>query len=379
MKILINAISAKQGGILTYTKNLVPALQTRGVEATFAVTKHFPSLPGAQLLHVDASWTNAASRFMWEQTIWRSIVRHQAPDVLFSSANFGLLHHDVPQLLLLREGGLFDPLYLANFTAAQGFSRSVPRWARRRLMLTCAHHSDMVMTPTQALRDRILNWAPDLESRIVANPYGTLETTFQDDKRQRHWRMDGCLQLLFVSIYYPHKNPETLVRALHLLNASGTKAHARITMSLDEIQKTPGGSLDWLLMRQGVEQGLVTTGYQAYETLPSLYQQSDIFVFPSVCETFGHPLVEAMASGIPTVVAEHPVNREICGDAALYFTPFSAENLAAKISLLDANPALREDIATRGRQRVLDHFTWDAHVDRLCELFEHTARKRKKA
>lgn len=373
MKVLINAISAKQGGILTYTRNLMRSLMERQIDAVFAVPRNFEAIEGCRTIPVAASEYKAPARLIWEQTVWRAMVAREKPDVLFSSANFSLLSSKVPQLLLVREGGLFDPFYLTNFTMAQGLKISVMRRIRRRLMLASARHADLVMTPTEELRRNILGWQPEIAAHSVCNWYGTLEETFSRSETCRTWRGDGTLRVLYVSIYYAHKNPGTLVRAVSRIKQSGMDVHARITMNLDEIRATPGGAQDALIMQAGVENGLVSTGRHPYERLPELYRNSDVFVFPAVCETFGHPMVEALASGLPVVVAEHPVNREICGDAALYFSPFSSEELALRLMELQDNPQLRQELARKGRERVLACFTWDGHMDRLCGLLEKVA------
>lgn len=373
MKVLINAISAKQGGILTYTRNLMRSMVERRINAVFAVPKSFEPINGCRTIPVAASEYKGPARLIWEQTVWRAMVAREKPDVLFSSANFSLLYSKVPQLLLVREGGLFDPFYLANFSLEQGFKISVMRRIRRRLMLASARHADLVMTPTEELRRNILGWAPSISGHAVCNWYGTLEHTFSQSENFRTWREDGTLRVLYVSIYYAHKNPGTLVRAVSRIKRSGVDVHARITMNLEEIMGTPGGKQDAIIMQSGVDQGLVSTGRHPYERLPELYRNSDVFVFPAVCETFGHPMVEALASGLPVVVAEHPVNREICGDAALYFSPFSSEELAARLKELEDNPRLREELSRKGRQRVLSCFTWDGHMDRLSALLEKVA------
>lgn len=374
MKVLINAISAKTGGIVTYTTNLIAALAARGVDFTVAVPETFP--PAAHTLRVRASRFPPLNRFVWEQTVWRSILARHKADVLFSSANYGLLGSPLAQILMVREGGLFDPLYLATIAPTQGLKAGVMRHLRRRLMVMSARANDHIITPTHAMRDMLLGWAPDLAGRCTVNSYGTLVQRFHPDGARRPWRADGTLRTLYVSVYYPHKNPSDLVMACEALNAEGLPTSARLTMDLDHMASVSGSARDVYHVTRGVSSGLVALGLVAYDALPAIYAEHDVFVFPSVSETFGHPMIEALSSGIPVVAADVPVNREVLGDAALYYAPFRPNALAACLQRLEAEPDLRARLVAEGRRRAVTQFDWNDHVDRLLALFEQVARRR---
>jgi glycosyltransferase involved in cell wall biosynthesis len=205
------------------------------------------------------------------------------------------------------------------------------------------------------------------------NPYGTINDMFKPAERQRRWRDDGVLRMLYVSVYYPHKVPSLICQAVDRLNEAGLPSHGRITMSREEMNYMNGSTFDRILIEDAAARGIITLGRHAYRALPELYNSHDVFVFPSVSETFGHPMAEAMSSGLPLAVADTPVNREICGDAALYFEPFSVSGLVAAVRTLDTDPDLRRRLSENGRARALRHFGWDDHVDRLVETFEAVA------
>ncbi len=99
-----------------------------------------------------------------------------------------------------------------------------------------------------------------------------------------------------------------------------------------------------------------------------LYRDADVFVYPSLVEAFGHPLLEAMAARLPVVAADTPVNAELCGDAALYFPALDARGCAARIVAVREDPTLREDLVKRGEERVRQ-FTWSKHVEGLIAAF----------
>jgi glycosyltransferase involved in cell wall biosynthesis len=108
-----------------------------------------------------------------------------------------------------------------------------------------------------------------------------------------------------------------------------------------------------------------------YEQLHHLYERCDLFVCPSYSESFGHPLVEAMAGGMAIASADLPVHREVCGDAAAYFAPFEPGDLARCCAELLADPPRRNDLGQRGLARIAS-FSWDAHVLKLAELIDRT-------
>lgn len=370
MKVLVNALSARRGGIVTYTRNLLAALEARGVDATVAVPTDFEAEPGQSTFRLNVADYAPPRRLLWEQTTWRRIVRRINPDILFSSANFGLLNSPVRQVLLLREGGLFDPFYLANMTPQQGVAYALNRNLRRRMMLISARRADHIMTPTEAMRNMVARWLPEVTGKCTVNPYGTLSDVFTPGARRRAWREDGTLRLLYVSVYYPHKLPGQVCKAVDRLIAAGIPAHATVTMSPDEFRQMRGGALDEVIVGDARARGIVTLGHFDYAALPDLYRTHDVFVFPSISETFGHPMAEAMSCGLPVIAADTTVNREICADTALFFEPFSVSGMIALLRRLDAEPDLRGRMAEAGRKRVLGLYGWDNHIDRLIETFE---------
>ncbi|MBI1318941.1 MAG: glycosyltransferase [Candidatus Hydrogenedens sp.] len=376
MKILVNAISARQGGIVTYTRNLMRSFQQRKLDATFAVSEGFPTVEGIPTLVLRANSYSPLKRAVWEQTMWRLMVLRHNPDVLYSSANFALFFSPCPQLLLMREGGLFDPFYLVNLAPEQGLKNAVTRVARRTLMRWSERAADLIMTPTHGTRDLLVAWDPHAAGKYRVNLYGTLSDTFRPDHAIRPWRQDGTLRILYVSVYYPHKNPGVLVETIRALKRLGIDAHATITMSLDEVRAVGGSALDVHELEAGERDGLITLGRRDYSELPQLYQTHDVFVFPSMGETFGHPMAEAMSSGLPLIAADHPINREICGDAGLYHRPFSAHSICEQLMVLDQDPDLRRRLCGVGPTRVAELFKWEDHVDRLVGIFKETIETR---
>ena len=141
-------------------------------------------------------------------------------------------------------------------------------------------------------------------------------------------------------------------------------------LTLDLVEE-PGARMVMSHARKiGVEHAIVNHGELEPERVAEVYQSSHVFVFPSVCESFGFPQVEAMASGLPILAADTPVNREVCGQAAIYFAPEDDHALATQLKRLYRDPAELAVLSKRSARRGRD-FDWTAAAKETLEcLFD---------
>lgn len=103
-------------------------------------------------------------------------------------------------------------------------------------------------------------------------------------------------------------------------------------------------------------------------TLKRLYRDAELFVFPSLSEGFGMPILEAMVQGCPVALSRASCFPEVAGDAGVYFDPLQAEEMALAIESLLEDTSLRNQIITLGFERVRS-FSWDATVEAHLELY----------
>ncbi|MDE2362462.1 MAG: glycosyltransferase family 4 protein [Hyphomicrobiales bacterium] len=109
-------------------------------------------------------------------------------------------------------------------------------------------------------------------------------------------------------------------------------------------------------------------GFVADEHMGPLMAGAETFLFPSIYEGFGLPIVEAMACGAPVITSAATATQEIAGNDALLVDPMSAEAIAQAIVRLAHDAALRSDLSARGVTRA-SQFSWDAAAERYRELF----------
>ena len=166
--------------------------------------------------------------------------------------------------------------------------------------------------------------------------------------------------ILFVSTVEPRKNLRVLLDAFESLKRRGAYDGALVVV----------GKVGWKsedLVPRLTGRDVHHLDYLPPDALASVYSNAEIFVFPSIYEGFGFPLLEAMAYGVPSIAARSSSLPEVGGDAALYFDPKSSRELEAAIERLTSDPALREELIARGKKRV-EGFRWSATAERTLTV-----------
>ena len=376
MKIVVNAISAQTGGIVTYTNNLIEQALAHEIPLLIFVPRDFKELhpipPGCdfEIRRCHASSYGPVRRFLWEQIFWRREVRRSEADILYSSANYGLLFSPIPQVLMIQGEISFDPFYRKHILPLLSLRERIAAALRRCLSAASARHSDIVVLPSRTAMENVLSYSPSLWTKTTVNWPGVVEG-FSEDQPKRPWRNNGKLNLFFHSVYYPHKAPHGLVKAAHILRQKGINAFVRLTFEDRDFKNWDLGADDLRILRQPLFADFLKMGRIDHADLLAALSQQDVFVFPSLSETFGFPMVEAMAAAIPVVAADTRINREICGDAALYYEPDDPEELVQRITELDQDPKLRASFADRQRTRVREKYTWTLHFEKLIQDFRN--------
>jgi glycosyltransferase involved in cell wall biosynthesis len=170
--------------------------------------------------------------------------------------------------------------------------------------------------------------------------------------------------VLFVGTLEPRKNLIRLIRAYRRLASTGVP-HALVL----------AGPLGWrhdALMREIALSGpgeIVMTGELSGEDLDALYRAADAFVYPSLYEGFGLPVIEAMARGIPTVASNTSSVPEVTGDAALGVNPLSVAEIAKAIERILTDAELAQRLSMRG-VRQAERFSWEETARLTLQVYE---------
>jgi glycosyltransferase involved in cell wall biosynthesis len=378
MHLFINSLAASAGGGLTYIRNVLPHLALQpSLRVTVILTpglrEEFRGLGNIDFMEPGIS---QARRFWYEQTALPEVIRSCGANILLSTGNVALRKSPVPQILLSRNSVYVSPDFYRDLRSRSEYRMWLDTHLRGLIAKRSIRWADATVAPSQAFADDLCRWT---SVRVLPIHHGFDREAFVRDSsrlavavEEKLRGAETSLKILFVSHYNYYRNFETLIRALPLLRdrLAGRSVRLLLTCNL-AAGKNPGSyrpeHAAELVKKLGVADLVVELGSIPYGQLHQVYRRADVYATPAYTETFAHPLVESMACGIPVVASDIPVHREICGDAAMYFQRFSAEELAGALAQVAASQETSRPMAIAGLERS-KQFSWKNHVDEILQL-----------
>lgn len=209
-----------------------------------------------------------------------------------------------------------------------------------------------ILTVSEFSKKRIIDWAGVDASKITVVGNGVSEEYSQEGEMFN----PGYKYILCVSNRKKHKNEERLIVAF-------AKARNKIDAKLLISGKSSSEILK-LAEDYGIKDDVIFTGFINDEDLPKYYRGAAALIMPSLYEGFGLPLIEAMASGIPTTSSNTTSLAEVAGNSSLLFDPENVDEMSQAIVTIMSDVDLRKDLISRGIIRAR-HYTWKSVSDRV--------------
>jgi glycosyltransferase involved in cell wall biosynthesis len=220
--------------------------------------------------------------------------------------------------------------------------------------------ADAIVCVSESTRRELLRYYDVDPSRAIAIHSGLGKPAVSEP-------FDGLPQryVLFVSTIEPRKDLGTLIDAYERLRDSGAYDGSLVVV----------GRVGWKaqeIVPRLRGRGIMHVDYVRAPQLATIYERAEAFVFPSLYEGFGFPLLEAMARGVPSIAARSSSLPEIGSDAALYFEPKDVDALAAQLTRVLGDRELRAELARRGRERAAT-FRWERAAAETLEVFRRVS------
>jgi glycosyltransferase involved in cell wall biosynthesis len=171
--------------------------------------------------------------------------------------------------------------------------------------------------------------------------------------------------IFFLGNTDPKKNVIGVLKALSILKEKGKLKSKLFMLDINR-------EYLYKLLRQindiSLLDDIVFYGYVPNNDLPAIYCQANLFLYPSLRESFGITLLEAMACGVPIITSNTSSMPEVAGNAAVYVNPFDPNEIANAIYELQSNQNKQKDIISNGATRV-EQFTWQANAIQTLDIY----------
>jgi len=244
---------------------------------------------------------------------------------------------------------------------------------RKMAFSLSARKADHIVANTETTRREIIELIGVLPERVSV----VLEASFDICRPvPRHQAESVCRRyglkpdyVLFVSALYPYKNVETLMHAYSRLAKEGRATSDLVILGRDTDSQLP--KLQALAGRLGIKENTRFLGFIEKEEMPYFYSAARVFVFPSLVETFGKPLIEAMQCGVPVVASNSSVIPEVVGDAGLLVDPLDSAEMSTAIARVASDETLRQQLISRGLARG-KQFCWENTAKQTLRVLEQT-------
>jgi len=353
---LIFLVPGETGGMEVAARELIPALLAEapgGMRFTAFVNRETAAAkdgPWGELLPAVTVPVNARNRVQWvlgEQTLLPAAAMRARVDLVHSLASTAPLWGRFRRVVTVHD------LIYARFPEAhagirdKGMKVLVPQAARR---------SDRVIADSLSTRDDLVEMLGIHDDRIDVVPLGLggVQRTAPVDERETRARFELGERrvLLSLSAKRPHKNLLALVGALARIPAA-----ERPVLVLAGYPTAHEAELRARAASEGLDADVRFPAWLSAEELEGLWALAQAFVFPSLYEGFGLPVLEAMARGVPVACSNASSLPEVAGEAAVLFDPHDEAAIAEALRRLLDDVTLREQLRVRGLARA-GEFTW---------------------
>ena len=372
MRIAFDGTALRPGrtGVGYYTEHLLHHLAQEAINDELIVVSNRSidtTSPLPSRVRV-ATPSRRVPRLVWMQTLAVTALREVEADVVHFTNGMLPLMSPVPTVVTIHDMSL----------------RLYPRYhPPRRVILNrplvdlAARRADAIITPSEsAKRDivRIYNLDPHRVHVVYEAAAPSFARVHDPAALERVRQRYGLGQrlILYVGTIEPRKNLPMLIDAFAARRRTGELSHQLVCV----------GPYGWL--SRGIDDQIATsdaggaikfTGYVPFEDLPALYSLAEMFVYPSMYEGFGLPVVEAMACGVPVITGRTPALSEVGGGAVVEVERIEAESLGRALVDVAASRDRRAELSGLGLARAAS-FSWQRAARESLEIYRETAERK---
>lgn len=304
---------------------------------------------------------------IWEQWILPRAAKRFKVDILHCTSNTAPVYCPVNLVVTIHDIIYLERLIFNKGTWYQRLGNVYRRWnvpivyKKAQKVITVSHFEEENMRR---------HFKEKTDKLVVvynaAGPHFSEPISISDARRiKEQFRLPDRF-IFFLGNTEPKKNTENLLKAYKIYASTSEDPIPLVMPDLPEVYFK---SLIAKLHLTPILNQILLTGYIPNKDLPGIYKQASLFVYPSIRESFGIPLVEAMSCGVPVLAANSSCLPEIADKAALFADPLNPSDIAAKMELILSSPELKAELKIKGEERAR-FFSWIKSAEQLKLIYE---------
>lgn len=305
-------------------------------------------------------------RPFWVETMLPRYIRQEKVDVLYSTIPNGLLRSPVPHVLTVHD--------LIPLTFPADSPRSV-RWNFQYRLPRIFESATRIIAVSEFTKKDIQRWFGIATDKICTVKEGYDCATFVPREGRevlQRYTLENKKYILYVGSASPRKNLINLIQAFAMIKSDVPHKLALVGPKSQEEMRT----LLELIRGCNVEERVSLINYVPYQDLPALFCGATVFVYPSLYEGFGLPVLEAMACGVPIIASDTTSIPEVTEDAALLVDPTEPRAIADACRTILADDGLRSILSLRGRMQA-EKFSWNRAAAQILDILKQSESDRR--
>ena len=312
----------------------------------------------------------------WEQFALPKRAREDKCDLLHCTSNTAPRKPGMPLVVTLHDIIYMEKSYMGivagNGTPYQKFGNVYRRWIVPKVVKT----SDILITVSEFEKQRIDSFfgLNGDTTRAVYNGVSTHFLPVTDEEVLKSTKTKYGLPdrfFFFLGNTDPKKNTRGALKAFSDFRKQNNDDYKLVMLDYDETE------LMKLLNEIGdrtLRKHIILTGYVVNTDLPAIYSLCSVFLYPSLRESFGIPMLEAMRSGAPVITSDTSAMPEVSGGAGLIIDPFKPEQISEAMLKLHDNEALKQELREKGFKQA-EKFSWKAMAEHVLKIYQEVAQK----
>lgn len=303
----------------------------------------------------------------WEQVVLPRAAYNEGCDILHCTSNTAPILSRIPLITTIH-----DVIYLekvALFTKGGTSYQRFGNMYRRFVVPTVARKSSRVVTVSEFEKNNIRHLLnPGEKLRVIYNGVGKHFRKITDhaqlEKARKTYQLPERF-IFFLGNTDPKKNTANVLKAFALYKQ---KYNDDLYLVMPDYDEAALQDLLRQTVKPDVRSQIIMTGYVPNEELPFIINQCVLMLYPSLRESFGIPILEGMACGVPVITSNTSSMPEIAGDAAIRIDPTNPQAIVNAIEQLISNPELAASLSAKGIQRA-ELFSWDKMAESYIALY----------